>query len=662
MDRGRGGLRARGPSGGDRAGRLALLVLLIGSVAGCGTARVVRNPLSGLRPTAAPLEARGWDASLEGPASAFDRLEGWVAAGYGTPDDLLRLSALAERLGRDAEPEGIGHHRDAAVYAWFAAEAASIEGQWSPDRWYAAVGLYNRAVERCLRLAQPALPETDRAWAGRLESAGIAPRVADPSWSALRFDALRIASDYAVMGDVPQSHHEGWGIPLIAEREQRGPRAGVDRYYPGRLRMAATASIRPEGPLGGLDWRSRPVSLVLHDPVDETRLVTDRGIALPMAADLTTPVTYLFLRSPLTKLERVGLFDPDKLDGSAGIYMIRPYEPGKIPVLFVHGLNSSPRAWMALFNALMGDADLRARYQFWFAFYPTGNPAPYSSAYFREGLVAMRETLDPTHSDPAMDRMVLVGHSMGGLVTKALVQDSGPDLWRTIFINSPETLRMTSEQRVAGRRLMDYRPLPMVRRAVFIATPHKGSPIASRVVGRLAASLAHRGKALTGLLDAIEAANGPDVFTPTFRLRRFSSIEMLEWESPLLLALAGRPIAPEVPYHSIIGRLGPASALLTGSPGDGVVSYESAHLEGAASELVVSRSHSMTSAPEVIAEVRRILRLHLAESGLDAAPRLAVIGPFGHDPGPDGPPLPTPDAHAPDALDDRSGVALPPLR
>jgi hypothetical protein len=44
---------------------------------------------------------------------------------------------------------------------------------------------------------------------------------------------------------------------------------------------------------------------------------------------------------------------------------------------------------------------------------------------------------------------------------------------------------------------------------------------------------------------------------------------------------------------------------------DGVVAYESAHIEGVASELVVRSGHSTQSHPETIEEVRRILREHV---------------------------------------------------
>jgi hypothetical protein len=47
---------------------------------------------------------------------------------------------------------------------------------------------------------------------------------------------------------------------------------------------------------------------------------------------------------------------------------------------------------------------------------------------------------------------------------------------------------------------------------------------------------------------------------------------------------------------------------------DGVVSYQSAHIPEAKSELVVRSDHSVQSYSHTVAEVRRILLLHLAEA------------------------------------------------
>jgi hypothetical protein len=96
------------------------------------------------------------------------------------------------------------------------------------------------------------------------------------------------------------------------------------------------------------------------------------------------------------------------------------------------------------------------------------------------------------------------------------------------------------------------------------------------------------------------------------QLRRLpNSVDFLSDRRPYLEVVSQQPIAPGVAYHSIIGCAEPASSTATCS--DGLVPYSSAHLDGAASELIVTSGHSVQETPEAILELRRILHLHLEE-------------------------------------------------
>ena len=88
-----------------------------------------------------------------------------------------------------------------------------------------------------------------------------------------------------------------------------------------------------------------------------------------------------------------------------------------------------------------------------------------------------------------------------------------------------------------------------------------------------------------------------------------TGINDLSPRSPVLIALDKLPI--EAPYHSIIGDRTRGD---TPNSSDGVVAYWSSHLEGAQSELIVPGSHPAYALPRTVVELKRILRLHLAES------------------------------------------------
>src|SRR5262249_61834827 len=82
-----------------------------------------------------------------------------------------------------------------------------------------------------------------------------------------------------------------------------------------------------------------------------------------------------------------------------GLYLLRPYAPGKIPVVFVHGLASSPVAFLQAINDFQNDPTLSARYQFWMFLYPTGRSIVGSARRLRE---AMGRAGVPSGTDAAL--------------------------------------------------------------------------------------------------------------------------------------------------------------------------------------------------------------------------------------------------------------------
>jgi pimeloyl-ACP methyl ester carboxylesterase len=290
-----------------------------------------------------------------------------------------------------------------------------------------------------------------------------------------------------------------------------------------------------------------------------------------------------------------------------GLSLLSPYARGKIPVVLIHGLWLNPSSWHTMIAALEADPAIRGRYQFWTFGYSTGDPIPYSAHLLRRNLEEARQRFNPDGSDAAFDRMVLVGHSMGGLLTKMMVVDPGEGLWRVIsdrpfgeLLGEKEDLELFRDGLLFGAR-------PEVRRVIYIATPHRGSHLDR-------GPLQHLGTRLVRIPDPLRAAhhrlvtrNGPAFFRDHFRKAVPSSIDELEWGSPILTGLAGLSTPPALKVHSIIA-VRPESP--PGDPTDGLVSYASAHVAGVASEKLVATGHLCQDHPQVIAEVRRILAEH----------------------------------------------------
>ena len=293
---------------------------------------------------------------------------------------------------------------------------------------------------------------------------------------------------------------------------------------------------------------------------------------------------------------------------AAGLSSVRPHVRGKIPVVLIHGLGSSPRSWARMIEGLEADPILRANYQFWTFGYRTGGPILYSASVLRRALLQARAHYDPDGSDPAFDRMVLVGHSLGGLLAKVMAQDSRSRLWETVSAQPSDRLDGPAQARASLREAFFFKPLPWVRRIIFIATPHRGSRLDRGATRALGTRLIRHGDPVLRAYASLLASNRPDFFRDTFREGLPTSVDQLTWDHPLLLALRDARIDPAVEYHSIIAdrRDSPRAG---GT--DGVVSYASAHLDGAASELLIHGGHLCQDHPLVIRECRRILSEHL---------------------------------------------------
>jgi len=273
--------------------------------------------------------------------------------------------------------------------------------------------------------------------------------------------------------------------------------------------------------------------LELYDSLAQSAIEV-AGRRVPLESDLSTPLAY-FLNQPQfqdSQLSTLGLLNPGEAEELQGLYMLEPYDPDKMPVVMVHGLWSSPVTWMEMFNDLRSDPLVREHYQFWFYLYPSGQPFWFSGTQMREDLAMMRRTLDPERRHPALDQMVLVGHSMGGLVSKLQSVESADAFWRTMSdrpfaeLNAdPDTVRS-----LAG--MFYFRPNPSVRRVVTLGTPHRGSEFANEVTRWLGQKLITLpAKMLEGRNQLIARNRG--FFRPGAPLDITTSIDSLDPDSPV---------------------------------------------------------------------------------------------------------------------------------
>jgi len=333
---------------------------------------------------------------------------------------------------------------------------------------------------------------------------------------------------------------------------------------------------------------------------------------VPLESDPSASLAYRLEGSPLWDFEIAGFRKGDfsflggeQTSNNSGLYMLHPYLRGLIPVVFVHGTASSPARWAEMINELLGDPAIASRYQIWIFIYNSGNPIVLSALRLRESLQGVRKAVDPDGTDPALDNFVIIGHSQGGLLTKMMVVDSGNRFWNNVTSVPFDQAKLDPETRDLAYRAMFFKPQPYVTRVIFIATPHRGSFLAANYLGKLGNKLINLpgglAKTAAGLAKVRESSvMGAPLVIPT-------ALDNMDPSQPFIKALSATPIAPGVHAHSIIPVKG------TGPPeggNDGVVEYNSAHIGGVESELIVRSGHSTQGTPQTIEEVRRILYEH----------------------------------------------------
>ncbi|MGH7380811.1 MAG: esterase/lipase family protein [Candidatus Methylomirabilales bacterium] len=576
---------------------------------------ITRNVLSAGEPSAPSeqlLQRRGlYDRFKEDPEATLAQLRG-----TGSALNPNVLFALAELSFFHAEKE---HKQDyylaAAVYAYAFLvhdERASAVPAADP-RVLLAGDLYNLGLSLGLKVSPPEsevdeVVLTDRTLAlpfGQLELR------ADPDtflWGSYRMSRFIPLIEYKVRGLRNRYRQPGMGAPLAAEVTPvgSGPEAEVERkHFPPRIRVPVTAFVRLENVAQGIAEGRVRGRIELY-PADEATAVEVEGRQVPLELEPTATLAYMLEGAPVWATELAGFLKGGRPLFGDGLVMLHPYRPGRIPVVLIHGTASSPARWAEMINEIQNDPALRQRVQLWLFMYGTSNPILLSASQLRQALQNIVKRLDPEGRDPALRRMVLIGHSQGGLLARLMVTESGTRFWDNVFRVPLSELKATPEQRDLLQRTMLFEPLPFVDEVVFIATPHRGSYQVTAVVLDLVRFVVTPAPDVVKDLRDVVRQN-PEAVSEAFGGLP-TAVDNMRPGHPFIRTLSASPIAPGVAAHSIIAVEGDGPVE---QGDDGVVKYSSAHIEGVASEKIVDSDHSCQGNPDTIREVRRILVEHV---------------------------------------------------
>lgn len=560
-------------------------------------------------------------------------------------DAETRLSALAElwlqravTLSTVRAPDDtaaalawIETARHAYAYLFFTprppGERAFEERQTQVRDWY------NYAVQQTVTQLFRAHDWRQGTGAGQIEAA-----LRLGSWTPRVDLQARLAGEATVPRELlPASTLAFQGLRGIYRRDGLGAElVAVTDTAPNALRQWAGASSGNERGPTFAAWSEMPtpnVTIVLrfeartlqellstnelifgvHDPLMQDHLLL-HGQRVPLAGNFTAGYGLWLARADFSRRSLRGLFGREQGIDHPQLYLMQPFDPQRRVIVMLHGLASSPEAWVNVANEILADEALRREFQIWQVYYPTNIPMPASHMAIRQALLAALRHFDPGAEMPASRGLVLIGHSMGGVITRLMVSTADQQLWQ--WAESDPRIGLDRSGRHPSRldAFLRFQPLPSVERAIFIAAPHRGTAVAGLEPARWVSGLIRlplmRLQSFANTLGAHADAelNGVEQFLPDVP----NSLDQLDENDPFIKAASTLSISDRVPYHSIIARRHAEGALMDSD--DGLVPYRSAHLEGATSERIIVSGHSVQEDAAAIAEIRRILKEDIANA------------------------------------------------
>ena len=416
-----------------------------------------------------------------------------------------------------------------------------------------------------------------------------------PMWNPALY-TFTPADQFMIEGKYVEQHvsRPGIGAPVVAVGKGDNKEWHTN-YFTKKVYYGVTALAR---------FRGNRCIIAFEDPLAQERTSVN-GRRMDLAADFTVPLAVMLASTThrIPKLER--MINPEKWAETAQLSRLEPYNPNKAVVLVIHGLMDSPSTWAPMIINLRSDSEIRKHYQFWFYSYPSGYPYPYSASILRANLDGVEKRF-PLHKP-----MVVIGHSMGGCISRLLITDTGETLWERLFNRTPAETRLSVSSKKLYTDAMIFKHRPEIGRVIFISSPLKGSEMASLSIGRIGSMLVRTPRKL--LLAGNDALKVVTFQANDLKLKRApNSIDTLSPKNRFVRIINTIPIVPGVPYHTIIGDRGRGDSPRSS---DGVVPYWSSHMGGAQSECVVPSDHGAHQNPKAFEEVKRILKQNATVEG-----------------------------------------------
>lgn len=405
-----------------------------------------------------------------------------------------------------------------------------------------------------------------------------------------------------------------YGVALVAERPHSGKT--FDQYYP---REGIFRSVTVTMTAIRFDNNELTISLKGHYLTKPQQIVV-AGRQLPLSYDPASATLLLLRDARIDQSAFAALLDGNKPGYDYGIFSPGPIRPDRRPILMIHGLNSSPMIWLKLSHAIYKDPILAANYQVWHAFYPSGAPPFFNAMRLRHDVDEMRTQLQNTVGLSAETPMVVIGHSMGGIIAKTFIINSGMTLWDETFLFRPDAWPGKDKDLQRYRDVFLFNARQDVDSVFFLDTPHHGAEVAEAWYSRLASKLITIPEMFARLnrklFQRIRIETVTPQMQPYLQDGGPNSVQVLSPQHPLLRKIATLPY--QRPVYSVVGSDSQpycydekACAQLS----DSVVPFFSAHEPRAEAQIIVPSQHNSYQSQEAIDFIVQQLRQRLDVAG-----------------------------------------------
>ena len=537
-----------------------------------------------------------------------------------TPEKLYALTELAfldaqSLLADEKQHEALERFSLAIVNAYgylFTPEFEHLRNPFDPQ-FQEICRMYNQSLEQAMRvIASDGQLRSGAAYGLRLGDQQVHVEVRfPPSGQRHNFVQMKFVSDFRIKKLLRHHRTYGLGVPMIGIQGGQGIVPAIQQYYPPGMTEPLTAFMRvTDREDHQTGKRTKHCILEFHSTVDKSELVINQT-KVPLQTDTSIPLAFLLDQPSLRRSREAAttsLLNPT--EAGAGLFMMEPYSPNKIPVIMVHGFWSSPMIWMNMVNDLRSFPEIRQNYQFWCYQYPTSQPFWISATKFRTTLHNLYRNLDPENRQSKLHQTVLIGHSMGGLISLMQTLDSQNQMWQLVSeqpfgqLNAPQQIRLRLAKTVF------FKPIDSVSKVITIATPYQGSVMANDYTTWIGETLFKLPEPTDAMARQLIQDN-PGLFHNTRLLTTRTSLESLEPGGRIFRFLQTARRNPSTSYHNIYGDSQSSTIinkLAFGS--DGVVEISSAQTNLTDSQIAVDANHlSIVDVSPTILEVRRILQL-----------------------------------------------------